>query len=83
VARHVGICRSRLYRAFEEYMNTSPTKYLTRFRMRQACLLLEKTELSVKAVAFSVGFEDPLYFSRRFREVIGRAPSAYKEGTEK
>jgi len=77
VARHVGVCRSRLYRAFEEHMNTSPTQYLTRFRMRQACLLLEKNDLSVKAVAFSVGFEDPLYFSRRFREIMGCVPSKY------
>lgn len=80
VAAHVGVCRSRLYRAFEEYMEISPTQYLTRFRMQQACLLLEKTDLSVKAVAFSVGFEDALYFSRRFREVVGRPPREYANG---
>ncbi|MCL1964306.1 MAG: AraC family transcriptional regulator [Firmicutes bacterium] len=82
VARFVGVCRSRLYRAFAENMNTSPTQYLARFRMQQACLLLTQTDLSVKAVAFSVGFEDPLYFSRRFREVVGCVPSRY-EGHER
>jgi len=80
VARHVGVCRSRLYRAFEEHMNTSPTQYLARFRMRQACLLLEKGDLSVKAVAYSVGFEDPLYFSRKFKEIMGCVPSRYAPG---
>ncbi len=79
VATHAGVCRSRLYRAFQENMEISPAQYLTRFRMRQACLLLTKTDLSVKAVAFSVGFEDPLYFSRRFHEVVGCAPSEYAE----
>jgi len=77
VAGHVGVCRSRLYRAFLEHMKMSPAQYLTQFRMRQACLLLESTDLPVKAVAYSVGFEDPLYFSRRFREVAGCAPSEY------
>lgn len=78
-AAHVGICRSRLYRAFEEHLGVSPTQYLTRFRMQQASSLLERTDLSVKAVAFSVGFEDPLYFSRRFREVMGKSPTEYAE----
>lgn len=81
VAAHVGVCRSRLYRAFEAHMDMSPTQYLVRFRMRQACLLLKKGDLSVKAVAFSVGFEDPLYFSRRFREIIGVSPSEYTNNT--
>jgi AraC-like DNA-binding protein len=78
VASHVGVCRSRLYRAFRDHMETTPTLYLTQFRMQQACLLLEKTNLSVKAVAYSVGFEDPLYFSRRFKEIIGFTPSEYE-----
>ncbi len=82
IAAHTGVCRSRLYRAFQEHMDISPAQYLTRFRMRQACLLLTRTDLSVKAVAFSVGFEDPLYFSRRFREIIGCSPSGYAERSE-
>lgn len=77
IASHVGVCRSRLYRAFQEHMNASPTRYLTRFRMQHACALLSKGGLSVKEIAFSVGFEDPLYFSRRFREIIGSAPTEY------
>lgn len=77
IASHVGVCRSRLYRAFRDYMDTTPTLYTTKFRMQQACLLLEETNLSVKAVAYSVGYEDPLYFSRRFKEIIGVMPSAY------
>lgn len=78
VAEHVGVCRSRLYRAFRDHMNISPTLYITQFRMQQACLLLDKTNLAIKAIAYSVGFEDPLYFSRRFREIIGVSPSAYE-----
>ena len=77
VASHVGVCRSRLYRAFRDHMDTTPSQYLTRFRMQQACHLLSKTNLSVKAVAYSVGFEDPLHFSRRFKEILGVSPSEY------
>lgn len=79
VAGHVGVCRSRLYRAFRDHMDISPAQYITQFRMQQACLLLEKTPLSMKAIAYSVGYEDPLYFSRRFKETFGISPTGYEQ----
>lgn len=81
ITRAVGVCRSRLYRAFEEQMGVSPARYLTHFRIEQARLLLETTDHSVKTVAYSVGFEDPLYFSRRFRELVGCPPKVYAQRT--
>mgnify|MGYP005772014899 CR=1 FL=1 len=81
ITRAVGICRSRLYRAFEEQMGVSPARYLTHFRIEQARRLLETTNLSVKTIAYSVGFEDPLYFSRRFRELVGCPPRTYAQQT--
>ena len=77
IAGHVGVCRSRLYRAFQAHLRVSPLQYLTRLRMRHACALLDKKGLSVKEIASSVGFSDPLYFSRRFRETVGCAPTEY------
>ena len=79
IAASVGVCRSLLNRAFQQHMEISPVQYLTKYRMTQACLLLERTDMAVKAVAYSVGFEDPLYFSRRFREMHGCAPRAWAE----
>lgn len=78
VAAHVGLSRSRLYRVFRQELQLSPMEYLTRFRIRQACALLERGDLAIKAVALSVGYEDQLYFSRRFREVTGASPTAYR-----
>lgn len=77
IADHVGLSRSRLYRAFQQELHTSPVKYLTHFRIRQACVLLERRDLTVKAVAHSVGFENQLYFSRRFREIMKLSPTEY------
>ena len=77
IAAHVGLSRSRLYRAFQQELHTSPVKYLTHFRIRQACVLLERRDLSIKAVAHSVGFDNQLYFSRRFREVMKVSPTEY------
>ena len=77
IAAHVGLSRSRLYRVFRQELQLSPTEYLTRCRVRQACALLERGDLSVKAVALSVGYEDQLYFSRRFRALTGMPPTEW------
>lgn len=77
IAAHVGLSRSRLYRTFQQEMHISPVKYLAHFRIRQACALLDRRDLSIKAVAHSVGFDNQLYFSRRFREIMKMSPTEY------
>ena len=77
VAAHVGVSRSRLYRAFQQEMQVSPVQYLTHFRIRQACTLLERQDMSVKMVALSVGYDNQLYFSRRFREIMDLSPTQF------
>lgn len=79
IAAHVGLSRSRLYRLFMEELHLSPVQVLTQVRIRQACALLRRGDLSVKAVAASVGYENQLYFSRRFREIVGVPPSEFAE----
>ncbi|MBQ9952150.1 MAG: AraC family ligand binding domain-containing protein [Clostridia bacterium] len=77
IAAHVGLSRSRLYRLFMAELRLSPVQVLTQVRIRQACALLRRGDLSVKAVAASVGYENQLYFSRRFREVMGCSPTEF------
>lgn len=64
VADYVGISRSHLFRSFQTYMNCSPKEFLSQYRIKQACRLLKETDLSVSAIAYSVGFENNLYFQR-------------------
>ena len=78
IAAHVGISRSHLYRVFVKQLSLSPNEYVARYRISKACALL-CTALSVTEVAGSVGFDDPLYFSRVFRRIKGTSPLAYRK----
>ncbi len=78
IAYYVGISRSHLFRSFQNYTRKSPKEYLTEYRIRQACRLLRETELSVSAIAYSVGFENNLYFSKAFKKQKGLSPSEYR-----
>lgn len=79
IASYVGISRSQLYRAFMEKFELSPHEYLKRYRINEACALLQRTGLTIGEVAGSVGFTDPLYFSRVFKEVKGVTPTVYQQ----
>lgn len=77
IAAHVGLSRSRLYRLFIAQLRLSPVQVLTQVRIRQACALLRRGDLTIKAVAASVGYDNQLYFSRRFREIMGASPTEF------
>ncbi len=79
IARYVGISRSQLYRAFLQDFGVSPHNYLQTYRINEACSLLRDPNLSIAEVAVSVGFNDPLYFSRVFKSIKSRAPSQYQK----
>lgn len=83
IAAYVGLSRSHLFRSFENVMKQSPKEYLTDFRMKQACYLLEHSNLSITAIANSVGFDNGLYFSRTFHKKRGMAPKEYRQKLKK
>ncbi|GAA4299107.1 AraC family transcriptional regulator [Aestuariibaculum suncheonense] len=52
-------------------------------KTQKACEYLNYTELSIKEISFKVGFEDPLYFSRIFKNFMGKSPRSYKQNLSK
>lgn len=84
IAAYVGVSRSHLYRAFRAVLKQSPKTYLSRFRIKQACVLLAQQDLSVASIAQSVGYENGLYFSKVFHRIKGKTPTDYaREAREK
>lgn len=79
IADHLKINRSYLHRVFKSFTGASIQSYLLDYRIRQACILLKNTDLSIRAVAHSVSFIDPLYFFRIFHQKMGINPSEYRK----
>lgn len=79
IVNFVNIERTYLFRLFKKATGLSLLNYLTSYRIRRACFLLKSSELSIKAVAYSVGYEDQLYFSKIFKKATSYSPSDYRK----
>lgn len=52
-------------------------------KVQKACEFLSYTDLSIKEISYKVGFDDPLYFSRTFKNFMGKSPRNYKNSQRK
>ena len=78
LAARCGLSMSRLAHLFKEQTGQTPQQFLERRRMQHACHLLRLTGLSVAEVASEVGYDDPFYFSNRFRRNVGQSPHQFR-----
>lgn len=79
IAEFIGISKSYLSHIFKEKMQISLQEYLIRFRLEQGCRLLRSTNLPIKVIAEKVGYDNPLTFSKIFKNVHGISPLKYRE----
>jgi AraC-like DNA-binding protein len=82
IAKSVGLDRSYLYSLFMEYLKTSPQEYLINFRIEKSCELMHANLLSIGDIARSVGYDDPLTFSKVFRKLKGVSPSKFRSSLQ-
>jgi AraC family transcriptional regulator, transcriptional activator of pobA len=74
----LGVPAAALSRALVAVTGRATKELIVERVMTEAMRLLRFTDLTVGEVAFRVGYEDPLYFSRAFKRYAGRAPLAYR-----
>jgi len=79
VAGECGLSESRLSHLFREQSGLTPMQYLEQQRVSRACQLLDFTTRSVTAIAAEVGYENPFYFTLRFKQHTGYSPREYRK----
>ncbi|HHW67644.1 MAG TPA: AraC family transcriptional regulator [Epulopiscium sp.] len=78
IAKYIGINRSYLTHIFKKNLNISPQKYLLNYRLKKAAELIRTTNMSIQDIAVKVGYENPLTFSKMFKQVYGVSPKHYR-----
>lgn len=79
IAQHIGIDSKYLCSLFKSSLNVSPYQYLLNVRIHKAGELLKNENISIGDISRSVGYEDPLLFSKMFKKIKGASPSDYRK----
>jgi AraC family transcriptional regulator of arabinose operon len=82
-ARHCGLSSSRLAHLFKAETGLSLQQFFEAQRMAQAEQLLRLTSLGVAEIAAETGYDDPFYFSNRFRRHSRKSPSQFRRLSER
>lgn len=78
IARYIGINRSYLANIFKKKTGMSPQQYLMQFKLKKARELLMDTDSPIQNIAMQVGYDNPLTFSKIFKNYYGESPRTYR-----
>jgi len=68
---------AQLFRKMKALLGYSAVTLIRKIRIEQALEMMRKNEMSIAEIAFAVGFNDPAYFSRVFKEEMGVSPGEW------
>jgi len=78
-AEQMGMGRTVFFNKMKSTTGYSPKEYLKLRRIKRAAELLSTTVMPIGEVGFAVGIEDPLYFSRVFKQEYGMTPTEWRK----
>lgn len=79
IADSAHVSTRECYRAFRTELDSSPTEYLHQYRLKKAADLLTVTDLKIEEIAARCGYNQPAYFSTRFKHTYLCSPSEYRK----
>jgi len=78
LCKELTVSYTHTYRKIRTATGLSPSMYICKMRLKQACQLLEITDLNIRKIAFRVGFNTQAYFSKCFTDWCGCPPLRYR-----
>ncbi|EGE54710.1 AraC family transcriptional regulator [Streptococcus parauberis] len=79
IADKLSLNRSYLYKIFKDYTGYSIKDYILHVKLEKSKELLQDSRLSISEVANSIGYSDPLQFSKIFKKFYNKSPRAYRK----
>ncbi|PAE35429.1 AraC family transcriptional regulator [Bacillus sp. 7884-1] len=78
LAEQTNLSKPHFIQVFKKQTGYTPIDYYLRLKIQRACQYLDLSEWTVKEICIQLGFNDPYYFSRLFRKIMGLSPSKYR-----
>lgn len=78
ISKELRLSKSYINAIFKKNAKKAPIEFFIHLKMQEACKLLKSTNMCVYEIGNALGYEDPYYFSRIFKKVVGVSPKFYK-----
>ena len=75
----LNMSKSTLHRKIKSITGLTPLDFIRNIKMKKACMMLLDGRLTISEVAYALGFNDPKYFSKCFKNEFGATPSEYQQ----
>ncbi|WP_099716533.1 AraC family transcriptional regulator [Clostridium sp. Maddingley MBC34-26] len=82
LAKFIGLDRKYISKLFKEMVGVTIQDYLISFRINKAKEMMKDRQLSIGDISRSVGYDNPLIFSKTFKKITGLPPSKYRSFNE-
>ena len=75
-----GYSEDYIRSCFKKITGKTPSEFLTDIRIKNACFLIDiyKNKISLSEISERCGYLDYIYFSKRFKSVMGMSPREYR-----
>jgi len=83
LASHLNYSVSHYSDLFKNKTGFSPIHYFIQLKIQKSCQYLYFTDMNIKEICTKIGFEDPYYFSRMFKKIMGSSPTKYRNNYKK
>ncbi len=79
LSHELGMSRVHLYKKLLQITGKTPIEFIRIIRLKRAAQLLRESQQNVSEIAYQLGFNNPKYFSKYFKDEFGVLPSVYQE----
>lgn len=83
LAQNMGMSRVHFYKKLTLLTGKSPIEFIRLLRLKRATQYLAESQLTIAEIAYQLGFNNPKYFSKYFKEEFGILPSEYQNQSRK
>jgi signal transduction histidine kinase/ligand-binding sensor domain-containing protein/DNA-binding response OmpR family regulator len=80
MVKEMKVSRTLLHMKLRELTGQSTSEFIRTIRLKQAAKLLKQGDMNISEVTYAVGFNDPKYFSKSFKNLFGLTPTQFQKG---
>ena len=79
LCERTGLNKATLIRMVKRGVGMTPIQFRAQRRIERSIYFLQTPGLSIKEIAYRLGYCNQFYFSKEFKRVVGKTPTEYRQ----